>query len=158
MISPRTGQTVSASSWFATNTLQEGRYNCRELSHRAILNFTQAIDVHNVSGVIEYEEIYTRANQVSAARSAFFNNDLRLISAGDSGTSRTCQAFNDPGNYTGACFDDAWRVRSFFGRANYTFDDRYSFQANVRYYGYSRFADVYRCGFFLSFSTCWWIS
>jgi len=158
MISPRTGQTVSASSWFATNTLQEGRYNRRELSQRAFLNFTEAIDVHNVSGVIGYEEIYTRANQVSAARSDFFNNDLRLISAGDSGTSRTCQAFNDPGNYTGACFDDAWRVRSFFGRANYTFDDRYSFQANVRYDGSSRFAEGNRWGFFPSFSAGWRIT
>src|SRR5690625_4467483 len=46
----------------------------------------------------------------------------------------------------------------FFGRANYTFDDRYSFQANVRYDGSSRFAEGNRWGFFPSFSAGWRIT
>lgn len=159
MIHYVTGEEVAASAWFSTNTLQEGRYNRRELSQRAFLNFEDDLGAnHSLGGVVGYEEIYTRATQVSAARSDFFNDDLRLISSGDSGTERTCQAFNDPGDHTGSCFNDRWRVRSFFGRANYSYDNRYSLQANVRYDGSSRFAEGNRWGFFPSFSAGWSIN
>src|SRR5690625_5888294 len=106
MISPRTGQTVSASSWFATNTLQEGRYNRRELSQRAFLNFTEAIDIHNVSGVIGYEEIYTRATEVSPPRSDLFHNHLTQLSTRDPGPSRTSHACNYRAVSPSACLDD----------------------------------------------------
>lgn len=158
MIHPLTGETVAASSWFATNTLNEGRYNRRELSQRAYMNYMDDFGSHSVSGMVGYEELHTRATQVSAARSGFFSNDLRSLSAGDSGNQLTCSQFNDAGSYTSGCFDDTWRVRSFFGRANYTYDDRYTIQANVRYDGSSRFAEERRWGFFPSFSAGWRIS
>lgn len=158
MIHPLTGNNVAASGWFATNTLNEGRYNRRELSQRAFLNYEQSLGVHRLSGVGGYEEIYTQARQVSAARANFFNNELRSLSAGDSGNQLTCGQFNDPGSFTSGCFNDAWRVRSFFSRLNYTYDDRYSFQVNARYDGSSRFAEGNRWGFFPSFSASWRIS
>lgn len=158
MIHPLTGETVAASSWFSTNTLNEGRYDRNELSQRAILRYTNDFADHGLNGVVGYEELYTQANQTSAARSDFFNNDLRDLSAGDSGTELTCGQFNDPGNFTNGCFNDEWRIRSFFGRLNYSYDDRYSVQANVRYDGSSRFAEGNRWGFFPSFSAGWRIS
>lgn len=158
MINYVTGEPVAASEWFSTNTLQEGSYSREELSQRAFLNYTDSFDAINIGGVIGYEEIHTKASQSSAARAGFFNNDLRLLSAGDAGNQRTCQSFNDPGNFTGACFKDEWRVRSFFGRANFSYDDRYSLQANVRYDGSSRFAEGNRWGFFPSFSAGWRVS
>ncbi|MEX0772228.1 MAG: TonB-dependent receptor [Balneolales bacterium] len=158
MIHPLTGENVSSSSWFATNTLNEGRYNRRELSQRAFMNYADGFGNHNLSGTAGYEEIYTRATQVSAARSGFFNNDLRGLGAGDPGNEQTCGQFDDAGRYTSGCFNDDWRIRSFFGRANYSFDDRYSVQANVRYDGSSRFADGNRWGLFPSFSAGWRIS
>lgn len=158
MIHPVTGETVAASGWFATNTLNEGRYKRQELSQRAFINFDQSLSVHNLSGVAGYEEVYTRATQVSAARANFFNDDLRSLGAGDSGNQQTCSQFHDPGEFTSGCFNDAWRVRSFFSRLNYSYDDRYSFQVNVRYDGSSRFAEDNRWGFFPSFSASWRIS
>jgi len=158
MINYVTGEPVGASSWFSANTLQEGTYTRRELSQRAFINYNNSIDVHHFSGMAGYEEIYTRAEQFSAARSGFFNRDLRLLSAGDSGNQRTCQSYDDAGSYTGGCFKDEWRVRSFFGRVNYTFNDKYTIQANVRYDGSSRFAAGNRWGFFPSFSAGWRIS
>lgn len=141
MIHPLTGATVAASSWFATNTLNEGRYNRRELSQRAYFNFEESFDIHRVSAVAGYEEVYTTAKQVSAARANFFNDELRSLGSGDSGNQLTCGQFNDAGSFTSGCFNDAWRVRSFFSRLNYIFDDRYSLQANLRYDGSSRFAE-----------------
>ncbi|MCC5904613.1 MAG: TonB-dependent receptor [Balneolaceae bacterium] len=153
-----TGLPEPASGWFSTATLQEGSYARNEISQRAFLNYTDSFGAANVTGLVGYEEIYTKASQSSAARAGFFSNDLRLLSAGDSGNQRTCQAYNDPGNFTGGCFKDEWRVRSFFGRANFSYDNRYSVQANVRYDGSSRFAEGNRWGFFPSFSAGWRIS
>jgi hypothetical protein len=63
MIHPLTGSTVAASSWFATNTLNEGRYNRRELSHRVFMNYADDFANHSLSGTVGYEELYTRATR-----------------------------------------------------------------------------------------------
>lgn len=47
---------------------------------------------------------------------------------------------------------------SVFGRAIYSYADRYLFQANIRYDGSSRFASQYRWGTFPSFSAGWVVS
>ncbi|WP_073067684.1 SusC/RagA family TonB-linked outer membrane protein [Fodinibius roseus] len=158
MINYVTGEPVAASGWFGTNTLQEGRYAERELSQRLYLNYEQTVGAHNMSGVAGYEEIFNRTEQVSAARANFFNNELRALSAGDAGNQRTCQPYDDPGRFTDGCYDNEWRLRSFFGRANYSYDDRYSLQANLRYDGSSRFGDGNRWGLYPSFSAGWRIS
>ncbi|HBE40188.1 MAG TPA: TonB-dependent receptor [Bacteroidales bacterium] len=50
------------------------------------------------------------------------------------------------------------RLMSYFGRANYSFADRYLFEFNFRYDGSSRFAKGNRWGFFPSFSLGWRIN
>jgi TonB-linked SusC/RagA family outer membrane protein len=158
MINYLTGQPMAAAGWFGTNTLQEGRFSERELSQRLYLNLEQTIGAHDVSGVAGYEEVFNHSQLVSAARANFFNNELRNLSAGDAGDQRTCQAYNDSGNFTGSCYNNRWRIRSFFGRVNYTYDDRCSVQANIRTDGSSRFGEGNRWGIFPSFSGGWRIS
>lgn len=48
-----------------------------------------------------------------------------------------------------------WALRSYFGRINYDFAEKYLFEANVRYDGTSRFAKENRWGLFPSFSAGW---
>jgi TonB-linked SusC/RagA family outer membrane protein len=158
MINYVTGEPAAVSGWFGTNTLQEGRFSQRELSQRLYLNYEQNLGSHEISGLAGYEEIYNSTEQVSAARANFFNNRLRSLSAGDAGNQRTCQPFDDPGEFTGNCFNNDWRLRSFFGRANYNYDDRYSLQVNLRYDGSSRFGDGNRWGVYPSFSGGWRLS
>lgn len=158
MINYVTGEPISAAGWFGTNTLQEGRFSESELSQRLYLNIQETIGAHNVSGVAGYEEVFNHTQLVSAARANFFNNELRNLTAGDAGDQRTCQSYNDPGNFTGSCYNNEWRIRSFFGRVNYTYDDRYSIQANIRTDGSSRFGEGNRWGIFPSFSAGWRIS
>jgi TonB-linked SusC/RagA family outer membrane protein len=50
---------------------------------------------------------------------------------------------------------DAYRMRSYFGRLNYTLANKYLFEANIRYDGSSRFAPENRWGVFPSFSAGW---
>ncbi len=49
-------------------------------------------------------------------------------------------------------------MRSYFGRFNYNFKNRYLFEANVRYDGSSRFSPDERWGLFPSFSAAWRVS
>jgi TonB-linked SusC/RagA family outer membrane protein len=51
-----------------------------------------------------------------------------------------------------------WAMRSYFGRLNYSFKDKYLFEANMRADGTSRFPSAGRWGYFPSFSVGWRIS
>ncbi len=51
-----------------------------------------------------------------------------------------------------------WSLSSFFGRVNYSWDERYLLEANFRYDGSSRFAKESRWGFFPSVSAGWRIT
>ena len=44
-----------------------------------------------------------------------------------------------------------WALRSYFGRINYNFNEKYLFEANVRYDGSSRFSEGNKFGTFPSF-------
>lgn len=50
---------------------------------------------------------------------------------------------------------ETWAMSSYFGRINYNFDERYLFEANVRYDGSSRLAPGRRWHAFPSFSAAW---
>ena len=51
-----------------------------------------------------------------------------------------------------------WAMRSYFGRLNLGWDDKYLFEANLRADGSSRFLADNRWGYFPSFSAAWRIS
>lgn len=51
-----------------------------------------------------------------------------------------------------------WAIQSYFGRLNYSYDEKYLFEANVRYDGTSRIYKDNRWGAFPSFSAGWRIS
>ena len=53
---------------------------------------------------------------------------------------------------------ETWAMNSYFGRLNYNFDERYLFEANIRYDGSSRLAPGRRWHAFPSFSAAWRIS
>lgn len=51
--------------------------------------------------------------------------------------------------------ETGWGLRSYFGRVNYAYKDRYLFEANLRVDGSSKFGPENRYGFFPSFSAGW---
>ncbi|PXV63039.1 TonB-linked SusC/RagA family outer membrane protein [Dysgonomonas alginatilytica] len=53
---------------------------------------------------------------------------------------------------------ESWSMMSYFGRINYNYDDRYLFEANIRYDGSSRLAPGNRWKAFPSFSVGWRIN
>ncbi len=80
------------------------------------------------------------------SRNDFPSNETTVLNAGSAAN------MQNSGNIT------EWGLRSFFGRAQYSFKDRYLFEANARYDGSSRFPKTKKYGFFPSFSAGWRIS
>ena len=74
------------------------------------------------------------------------SNSLPAVSTGNPETSA---------NYGGG---NEWSLRSFFGRINYIFDDKYLFEFNVRRDGSSRFGSNNPWATFPSFSAGWVLS
>jgi len=138
-----TGEPVTVSGWFATNKLTEKIFTEKELSQRLYLDYEKTFGSHDFSALLGYEEIHYKNKIVSATREGFFNNDLRDLDAGG------------VDNQQISGYREEWRLRSFFGRLNYSYDDRYLLQANLRIDGSSRFGDGNRYGYFPSVSAGW---
>ncbi len=138
-----TGEPQTVGGWFATNEMFETTRREREFSQRLYLNYSKQFGSHELEGLAGYEEIHNKLKNVVASRQNFFNNDLRDLDAGGV----------ENQNISG--YNEEWRLRSFFGRLNYSYDDRYLLQANLRYDGSSRFGDGNRWGIFPSVSAGW---
>lgn len=83
---------------------------------------------------------------LGAYRENFASNRLYFMSA--------AATANDSNFETGSTV----KLLSYFGRVNYSFQDKYLLEGNVRYDGSSRFAEGNRFGLFPSFSAGWVIS
>jgi TonB-linked SusC/RagA family outer membrane protein len=129
------------------NKLTETRNILRELTLNNLLNYTTSFGQHNINALAGYSQIENNFSQLSAYRQNFYNNDITSIGQG------TNDATKDNGGG-----ESTWGLRSYFGRVNYSFADKYLFEANGRYDGSSRFLDDNRYSFFPSFSAGWRIS
>lgn len=141
-----TEEPVTVGGWFAVNNMTETQRNTQEWTSRAYLNYNETIGAHRIQAMVGFEEIYNNYKWVQAYRDDFFSNDLRDINAGAVGNQSTGGSSSE------------WRLRSFFSRVNYAYDNKYLFQANLRYDGSSRFGDGHRWGTFPSFSAGWRVS
>ena len=128
------------------NWMDETKSNRTEVELRAMLDYDRTFGRHYVHGLFGYDQIANDWDEVGAGRDRFYNNELREIVVGDASVDDTWGR------------SESWRLRSWFGRLNYTWKDRYLFEANARYDGSSRFAEGRRYGFFPSFSAGWRIS
>ena len=111
-----------------------------------LLKYDHKFGKHTVGAMAGYSEEYFNWKWNSGYRSGFINNSQRQLNLGDA-SSQT----NNSGEYD-------LGLQSFFGRLNYSYDNKYLFEANVRRDGSSRFADGHKWGSFPSFSAGWVIS
>lgn len=108
---------------------------------------TKLFDDHSVNALIGHNDTKNEYETMSAGRRDFYNNDLRDLDLGLNDETKT--------NSSGL---SEWGLRSFFGRINYNYKERYLLEANVRIDGSSRFPDGNRYGTFPSFSAGWRVS
>lgn len=129
------------------NFLTEQRAAEREYTLNNLLNYFTTLGRHSVNILAGYSQTDNTGSSLSAYRQQFYNNNIQSLSQG---------ADNNTKNNSGS--DANWGLRSYFGRLNYSFANKYFFEANSRYDGSSRFNDIHRYGFFPSFSGGWRLS
>lgn len=105
-------------------------------------NYTKTLGRNRINLLAGYNQENYSYTTTKAQKVGLISPSLPYLNL----TSGTAQAF-------GA--DTSYATRSFFGRINYTFNDRYIIEANGRYDGSSRFPKVNRWGFFPSVSAAW---
>lgn len=118
------------------------------VNNQFLLNYKKDFGLHNlkVMGGLTYENQYDKSIEASATQ--FPNNAIREI-AGTTGSGS---------QISGTSAADEWTINSVIGRLNYSYNDKYLFQATARYDGSSRFSPDKRWGLFPSFSAGWRIS
>ncbi|WP_051664120.1 TonB-dependent receptor [Dyadobacter crusticola] len=129
------------------NSLNEDRIFSREITINNLLTYSKEIGAHAFNVLVGYSQISNNGNNVNAFRQNFYNNNIQSISQG---------ANDNTKNNGGA--DYQWGLRSFFGRVNYAYQDKYLLEVNSRYDGSSRFMQNRRYGYFPSMSVGWRVS
>ncbi|MEO9005255.1 MAG: TonB-dependent receptor [Ginsengibacter sp.] len=111
-----------------------------------LLEYEKSFSNHFIHLLGGYSQQQYKSSFLGAFRDQFPNNDIYEIDAGAVAH----------GTQTGNASQS--KLRSYFGRANYSYLDKYLFEANIRYDGSSRFAENNRFGVFPSVSAGWRIS
>lgn len=118
-----------------------------EINLQAYLDYQKSFGKHEIKALLGYSQIQNEWKTLYAGRKDLpENNSLGEVNAGDVTTQET------------KGYRTEYALRSVFGRINYSYDNRYLFEANVRYDGTSRFPKNNRFGTFPSFSAAWRIS
>lgn len=129
-------QDTRTSKWTKTNT--------KYWSWRNILTYAQTFNkVHSVNVMLGQEMSHSSWETQVGTATGFLTNTTPDLSAGDISTSTT----------TG--YRNTNAISSFFGRAFYSFDDRYLLTATIRRDGSSKFAKGHRWGWFPSVALAW---
>ena len=113
---------------------------------QATLNFSKDYGRHALSLLGGFQYVNYSNSGFGAFRDGFLFPEYTVLSAG------SVSNMQNSGTAT------AWSLVSYFGRLNYNYDDKYLFEANIRYDGSSRFSEGHKWGTFPSFSAGWRIS
>ncbi len=111
-----------------------------------LINFNKDFGGHSLTALAGYEFIKTQSENWGAFRRTFVVPEFRTLNNGNAESSTN--------NGTATLFG----LESVFGRINYSYKDKYLFEANIRRDASSRFAATNRSQTFPSFSAGWVIS
>ncbi|MEC5146374.1 TonB-dependent receptor [Chitinophaga sp. 212800010-3] len=142
-----TDKNTNITKTVANNSLTEVRNSLKEYTWNNLLTYEHDFGKHNLKALAGYSQIDNRQSFLSAYRERFYNNDITSIGQGS----------ND-GTKSNSGSDVEYGLRSYFGRINYAFAEKYLLEVNGRYDGSSRFAGSKRYSFFPSFSAGWRVS
>lgn len=116
------------------------------LTLQSLARYNRRFGLHDLNILAGYSQEQNKYSWQQGYRQNFPNNLLYTLNAGSAtGMSATGSA-------------EEWALRSWFGRINYAFDNKYLLEVNARYDGTSRFPASGRWGFFPSISGGWKIS
>ena len=113
---------------------------------RNVLTFQRKFQLHDLTIMVGQEALKNEWNIVTSARSKFASNDLYSLSLGDPATASATQNIGQA------------TQESYFSRIIYSFDNRYSFTANIRRDRTSKFAPGKQVGWFPGIAASWTVS
>ncbi|MGI6574063.1 MAG: SusC/RagA family TonB-linked outer membrane protein [Fermentimonas sp.] len=141
---PRNGEPRKAWSGTSTKTHQHDYYEHLNLTNT--LHYETVLkENHSISTLLGASFEKYSSNYMNARIQGFPTMDLQELNLG---TSNQAVTGNSSLN----------SLISYFGRIQYSYQDKYLFEANGRYDGSSKFSQERRWGFFPSFSLGWRIS
>lgn len=126
----------------AINSISQTHRNILTQTLYSTLNYEKDIQKHSLNLLAGFSQEWAYLPTLSASRRNIFLEGVEEIDVGT----------EDIANGGSA---EHWAIRSYFGRFNYNFDEKYLLEANIRYDGTSRFAEDNRWGAFPSFSAGW---
>lgn len=127
--------------------LADYRGNSYYYALRNYLNYNKYFGKHSVSATVGHEAQYSYYEAIAGTKLNLANNILDL-NAGSS--TQTEWELNGGKNQ--------WAMESYFARANYTFDNKYSLSASIRADGSSNFGSNNKWGYFPGASVAWTIT
>lgn len=129
------------------NSLNEDRIRSSRYTLNNLLNYELDLQKNSFEILLGHSEIRDKYNRLSGFRDEFYNNQLGVLTAGSAENQEATAAENEE------------TLRSFFGRLNYSYDNRYIVEVNGRYDGSSKFYGANnQYSFFPSFSAAWRVS
>lgn len=140
------GGYLDAGTLYATNKLAETRNDNWHVTSQLLVNYMRSFGKHSLTLMGGFENYHMKSENLTASRDNYELTNYPYLNIG----SEDYQYNSGTGT--------EYTSNSFFGRAFYSFADRYLLQANVRHDGSSRFSSSYRWGTFPSFSAGWVVS
>ncbi|MBD0832926.1 SusC/RagA family TonB-linked outer membrane protein [Aestuariibaculum sediminum] len=128
-----------------TRVILNNGYN-RFYTTQAIARYKKSFNKHNIEVLVgaSAEESYNETN--STQRFNINGNELAALNLGDPDTAQNSFGIGE------------WGILSQFGRAVYSFDNKYIVEGTFRRDGSSRFSDENKWGFFPSVLAAWRVS
>lgn len=111
-----------------------------------LLQYDKSLGKHNLNVLAGYSFESWNDKYLQGYRNTFPTTSLSELVSGDAASASNTSSLTESA------------LMSYFGRVNYNFDDRYLFEANLRYDGSSHFAKHRRWGLFPSVSAAWRVS
>lgn len=122
-----------------------------ELLLQGTINYERTFGQHYGKVTVGSSQESNVYREAFLGRKNFLSNDLTTIVNGSTASSD----MSNDGRLANRTTQEEWAIRSYFGRFNYAFKDKYMFEANTRIDYSSRFAPEHRKAVFPSFSAGW---
>ncbi len=144
-----------ASTAFTPNEMEEYWARRQELLLQAYAEYERSFGRHTGKIMIGASQESNELRNAFVGRKRFPNNAATTVGLGAGGSENISDDGDGAANRSTA---EEWAIRSYFGRLNYNFKDKYLFEANLRLDLSSRFHPDYRLAKFPSLSAGWRIS
>lgn len=138
----------SGELWYRTNptnSVHQRDYINRYQNLTGQLDYEKSIGNHDIKIMGGASEEWNRSDYMNASRQGVISEDLPVLNIGSANQLNSGDASH-------------WAIRSYFGRLNYMFNNKYLLEANIRHDGSSRFSPNSRWGTFPSVSAGWRIT